>query len=110
MTFEISLLLTSGAVAILAGVLVLTLGSSRPASLLSGFALVLLGLNQLGWARAAYTVVWEGRNQWFELSLGFSMALTLAPFCVAISENEIVRRTWLEVSPVTLKRAAAALA
>lgn len=78
MSFEIALLLTSGGIAILAGVLVLVLGPSRPASLLSGFALVLLGLNQLGWARAVYTVAWEGRNQWFELSLGFSMALTLA--------------------------------
>jgi hypothetical protein len=77
-SFDTALLFTSGGVAILAGMLVLLLGPTRSATLLSGFALLLLGLNQLGWSRTVYAIAWTGRNQWFELSLGFSMALTFA--------------------------------
>ena len=78
MTLEIALLLASGFVAVAMGGLVLTASPGRVASVLGGSALALLGLLQLGFARALFAFEWGGRNTWFELCMVFSLPVSLA--------------------------------
>jgi len=77
MTLEIAVLLASGFVAVAMGGLVLTASPGRVASVLCGSALALLGLLQLGFARALFAFEWGGRNTWFELCLVFSIPVSL---------------------------------
>jgi hypothetical protein len=77
MTLEIGLLLASGFIAVAMGGLVLTASPGRVASVLGGGALVLLGVLQLGFARAVFASAWGGRNTWFELCLVFSLPVSV---------------------------------
>jgi hypothetical protein len=77
MTFEIVLLVTSGFVALAMGALILTSSPGRVVSVLAGGAMALLGLLQLGLARALFAFEWGGRNTWLEISLVFSLPVSV---------------------------------
>jgi hypothetical protein len=77
MTLEIVLLTTSGFVALAMGALILTASPGRVVSVLAGGAMALLGLLQLGFARAMFAFEWGGRNTWLELSLVFSLPVSV---------------------------------
>ncbi len=77
MTFEANILLGSGGLAILAGLLILFRSPGRFSSVIGGIAMSLLGLLQFGFARGIWTFGWGGRNPWFELSLVFWLAVLL---------------------------------
>ena len=78
MSVTVALLLASGALALLSGAVVLLWKPNRVVSLLAAAALLLLGLQQLGWARAIDAISWGDRNYWLDLSLVFAMPLSLA--------------------------------
>lgn len=77
MTLEIALLLASGFVAVAMGGLTLTASPGRVLSVLGGGALALLGLLQLGFARALFASSWGGRNTWLELCLVFCLPVSV---------------------------------
>lgn len=78
MTLEVALLLASGLIAVAMGGLTLTAGPGRVISVLGGGALTLLGLLQLGFARALSAFEWGGRNTWLELCLVFSLPVSVS--------------------------------
>jgi hypothetical protein len=84
MNVTVALLLASGALALLSGAVVLLWKPNRVVSLLAAAALLLLGLQQLGWARAIDAISWGDRNYWLDLSLVFAMPLSLAWLLLAV--------------------------
>jgi hypothetical protein len=77
MTLEIALLLSSGLVALAMSGVTLTASPGRVISVLCAAALALLGLLQLGFARALFASAWGGRNTWLELSIVFSLPVSV---------------------------------
>jgi len=84
-SIETTILLATGALAILAGVLVIFLSPSRLASLLTGAALFLLGLQQIGWARAIDAISWGERNYWLDLSFVCTPPVSLAWLLLSVT-------------------------
>lgn len=76
MTIEIAILLAGGFVAVAMGGFILTASPGRVISVLSAAALALLGLLQLGFARALFASAWGGRNTWLELCIVFSLPVS----------------------------------
>ncbi len=84
MNVTLALLLASGALALVSGAVVLLWKPNRLVSLLAAGALLLLGLQQFGWARAIDAISWGERNYWFDLSLVFALPLSLAWLLLSI--------------------------
>ena len=78
MNVMVPLLVASGALALLSGAVVLLWKPNRVVSLLAAASLLLLGLQQLGWARAIDAISWGERNSWLDLSLVFALPVSLA--------------------------------
>jgi hypothetical protein len=103
MNVMVALLLASGALAVLSGALVLLWKPNRVVSLLAAASLLLLGLQQLGWARAIDAISWGERNYWLDLSLVFALPLSLAWLLLSVvlareTESEQARVWRLYVS------------
>ena len=78
MTTDVLLLAVAGIVAALAGGIVVLLAPGRFVSLITGGALALLGVLQLGYARAAMGADWGDGALWFRYALAFSLPTTQA--------------------------------
>lgn len=85
MSPELILLLTSGTLAALGGAVIILMSPSRLAALLAGVSLLLLGLQQLGWARAIDAISWGMRNYWFDLSFVFALPVSLAWLLLSVT-------------------------
>jgi hypothetical protein len=77
MNLDVLILVAGGAIAILAAALVLALSPARYPSLVAACSLAALGVLQFGWARAAAPFTGGENRIWFELSLAFSVVVTL---------------------------------
>ncbi|HMI32353.1 MAG TPA: hypothetical protein VK527_11505, partial [Candidatus Limnocylindrales bacterium] len=69
MNFALVPLLASATLALVSGTLILLYKPNRVVTLLASASLLLLGLQQLGWARAIDAISWGERNYWLDLSL-----------------------------------------
>jgi hypothetical protein len=103
MNVSVALLLAGGALALLSGAVVLLWKPNRVVSLLAAASLLLLGLQQLGWARAVDAISWGERNYWLDLSLVFALPLSLAWLLLSVvlareTESEQARVWRLYVS------------
>jgi len=78
MTFVLVPLLASATLALASGTLILIFRPNRVVTLLAAAALILLGLQQLGWARAINAMPVGDRNYWLDLTLVFWLPVSLA--------------------------------
>ena len=69
MTYVLFPLLASAALALASGTSILIWKPNRPVTLLAGASLLLLGIQQLGWARAIGAIPFPERAYWLDLSL-----------------------------------------
>jgi hypothetical protein len=75
-TSDILLLTVAGIVAILAGGMVVLVAPGRFVSLIVGCALALLGVLQLGYARATLGAAWGDEALWYRYALALSLPAT----------------------------------
>lgn len=85
MSFVVLALLGSAVLALAAGTAILIWKPNRVVTLLAGGALLLLGLQQLGWARAIGAMPWGERNYWLDLSLVCLLPVSLAWLLLSIT-------------------------
>ena len=85
MSFVFVPLLTSAALAIASGIAILIWRPNRVVTLLASASLLLVGLQQLGWARAIYAIPFEARNYWLDLSLICWLPVSLAWLLLSIT-------------------------
>jgi len=78
-------LLTSAALALASGIAILIWRPNRVVTLLASASLLLVGLQQLGWARAIYAIPFEQRNYWLDLSLICWLPVSLAWLLLSIT-------------------------
>ena len=76
MSVDLILLLMGGIAALLCAGLILLLSPARYATLVGAAALAGIGLLQFGWARAVFALDDSG-SRWFELTLAFSISVSL---------------------------------
>ena len=85
MSFVFVPLLTSAALALASGIAILIWRPNRVVTLLASASLLLVGLQQLGWARAIYAIPFEQRNYWLDLSLICWLPVSLAWLLLSIT-------------------------
>jgi hypothetical protein len=85
MNFVFVPLLASAALALLGGTAILIWKPNRVVTLLAAVALLLVGVQQLGWTRALYALSFERRNYWLDLSLVCWLPVSLAWLLLSIS-------------------------
>lgn len=85
MNFAELLLIASALLALASGLITLVFRPRRLVTLLAGAALLLLGLQQLGWARALGTIPSGERNFWLDLSLICWLPVSLAWLLLSIT-------------------------
>lgn len=85
MSFVVLALLGSAVLALAAGTAILIWRPNRVVTLLAGGALLLLGLQQLGWARAVGAIPWGERNYWLDLSLVCLLPVSVAWLLLSIT-------------------------
>jgi len=78
MSFVLIPLFVSATLALASGTGILIWKPNRPVTLLAGAALLLLGLQQLGWARAISAIPFPDRGYWLDLSLICWLPVSLA--------------------------------
>lgn len=78
MSFLLVPLLVSATLALVSGTVILIWKPNRVVTLLAGVALLLLGLQQLGWVRAISAIPLGERNYWLDLSLVCWLPVSLA--------------------------------
>ena len=98
MTTDILLLTVAGIVAILAGGMVVLVAPGRFVSLIVGCALALLGILQLGYARATLGAAWGDDALWLRYALALALPATglwvLAAAALGRSRLEGLARWW----------------
>lgn len=98
MSADVLILAISGGCAILGGSLIVLLSPRRLTTLLAGLALGLLGLQQLGLAKAIHAISWTKEDYWFDLSLVWALPVSLAwlllSMTLARGRSTISRRGW----------------
>jgi len=85
MSFVIVPLLGSAILALASGTAILIWKPNRAVTLLAGAALLLLGIQQLGWARAISAIPLGDRNYWLDLSLICWLPVSLAWLLLSIT-------------------------
>ncbi len=85
MSFIIIPLLASAALALASGTSILIWKPNRAVTLLAGAALLLLGLEQVGWARAIAAIPLGERNYWLDLSLICWLPVSLAWLLLSVT-------------------------
>jgi len=85
MSFAELLLLISALLALSSGLITLVFRPNRAVTLLASAALLLLGLQQIGWARAINAMPWGERNNWLDLSLICWLPVSLAWLLLSIT-------------------------
>jgi hypothetical protein len=85
MNFVFVPLLASAGLALLGGIAILIWKPNRVVTLLAAAALLLVGLQQLGWTRALYALSFERRNYWLDLSLVCWLPVSLAWLLLSIT-------------------------
>lgn len=85
MTFVLFPLLASATLALASGTGILVWRPNRPVTLLAGAALLLLGIQQLGWARAIAGIPFADRGYWLDLSLICWLPVSLAWLFLSIT-------------------------
>lgn len=85
MTFVLFPLLASATLALASGTGILVWRPNRPVTLLAGAALLLLGIQQLGWARAIGGIPFADRGYWLDLSLICWLPVSLAWLFLSIT-------------------------
>ncbi|HZI89797.1 MAG TPA: hypothetical protein VFD83_05030, partial [Candidatus Polarisedimenticolia bacterium] len=85
MNFVLIPLFVSGTLALASGTGILIWRPNRPVTLLAGGALLLLGLQQLGWARAISAIPFPDRGYWLDLCLICWLPVSLAWLFLSIT-------------------------
>jgi hypothetical protein len=85
MTFAELLLLASALLALASAVITLVFRPNRMVTLVASAALLLLGLQQLGWSRAINSIPLGERNYWLDLSLVCWLPVSLAWLFLSIT-------------------------
>jgi len=85
MSFVLIPLFVSATLALASGTGILIWKPNRPVTLLAGAALLLLGLQQLGWARAISAIPFPDRGYWLDLSLICWLPVSLAWLFLSIT-------------------------
>ena len=85
MSFVLIPLFASATLALASGTGILIWKPNRPVTLLAGGALLLLGLQQLGWARAISAIPYPDRGYWLDLSLICWLPVSLAWLFLSIT-------------------------
>ncbi len=85
MSFLLLPLLISATLALVSGTVILIWKPNRVVTLLAGVALLLLGLQQLGWVRAITAIPLGERNYWLDLSLVCWLPVSLAWLLLSIT-------------------------
>jgi hypothetical protein len=85
MSFVLVPLFASAALALASGTVILIWRPNRAVTLLAGAALLLLGVQQLGWARAISAIPLPERDYWLDLSLVCWLPVSLAWLLLSIT-------------------------
>jgi len=84
-SFVLIPLFASATLALASGTGILIWKPNRPVTLLAGGALLLIGLQQLGWARAISALPYPDRGYWLDLSLICWLPVSLAWLFLSIT-------------------------